>query len=333
MMKKIIDKLLIHKSLTQDEARLVMTKIMSGEYNNAQIAGFLVALRSKGESSSEIAGFSQAMRERMTVVKLHSAAIDMCGTGGDARGTFNISTSASFVVAGAGVKVAKHGTRSLTSKSGSADVLSALGVDITLDPHSVSECIEKVGLGFMFTPSLHPAMKFAEEVRTSIGIRTVFDLLAPLANPAGVKRQVLGVYDGYLTVKLAKVLQKLGSEEALVVHGHDGMDEITTTSSTKVTFLKNEKIESSVFSPADYGFSTVSISSLKGGSPEKNAEIIKNILSGQKGPHRDIVLLNAAAGILVGRSANSLAEGIEKAIESIDSGSALNVLNNLISFS
>ena len=332
-MKNIIDKLLVHQSLTQDEAKSVMTKIMTGEYNNAQIAGFLVSLRSKGESSSEIAGFSQAMRERMKVVKLHSSAIDMCGTGGDARGTFNISTSASFVVAGAGVKVAKHGSRSLTSKSGSADVLSALGVDITLNPQSVSECIENVGLGFMFTPSLHPAMKFAEEVRTSIGIRTVFDLLAPLANPAGVKRQVLGVYDGYLTVKLAKVLQKLGSEEALVVHGHDGMDEITTTSSTKVTYLKNGNIESSVFSPADYGFTTVPLSSLKGGTPKRNAEIINTILSGQKGPHRDIVLLNAAAGILVGGLAKSLAEGVEKAIDSVDSGSALNVLKNLISFS
>ncbi|NQU68501.1 MAG: anthranilate phosphoribosyltransferase [Candidatus Marinimicrobia bacterium] len=332
MMKTIIDKLLIHQSLTQDEAREVMNKIMSGEFNDSQIAGFLVALRSKGESSSEIAGFSQAMREKMTPVHLHSDAIDMCGTGGDARGTFNISTSASFVVAGAGVKVAKHGSRSFTSKSGSADVLSALGVDITLEPQTVSDCIEKVGLGFMFTPSLHPALKFAEQVRSSLGIRTVFDFLAPLANPAGVKRQVLGVYDGYLTVKLAKVLEKLGSTEAIVVHGHDGMDEITTTSSTKVTYLKNGLIDSSVFSPSDYGFTTVPLTALQGGDPLRNAEIIREVLLGGIGPHRDIVLLNAAAGIMVGGMAASLEEGVKIAVGSIDSGAALDVLQKLISF-
>jgi len=331
-MKTIIDKLLIHQSLTQDEAREIMNRIMSGEFNAPQIAGFLVALRSKGESSGEIAGFSQAMRGKMIPVHLYGEAIDMCGTGGDARGTFNISTSASFVVAGAGVKVAKHGSRSLTSKSGSADVLSELDVDITLEPVAVSECVERIGLGFMFTPSLHPALKFAEVARTSLGIRTVFDFLAPLANHAGVKRQVLGVYDGYLTVKLAKVLQKLGSEEAIVVHGHDGMDEITTTSSTKVTQLKNGSIESTVFSPSDFGFTTVPLSMLQGGDPRRNAEIIMNILSGQKGPHRDIVLLNAAAGIMVGGKVNALEDGIKEAVQSIDSGAAMDVLQKLISY-
>ncbi len=330
-MKKTIEKLLGNQSLTQEEAREMMNRIMSGEYDDAQIAGFLIALRAKGESSSEIAGFTEAMRDKMTPVPITTDAIDMCGTGGDARGTFNISTAASFVVAGAGVNVAKHGNRSMTSKSGSADVLTALGVDITMHPDKVARCVDEIGLGFMFAPSLHPAMKYAVNTRKSLGVRTVFNILGPLANPAGVKRQVLGVFDGYLTVKLAKVLKRLNTVEALVVYGHDGMDEITTTSSTKVTHLKDGNIESTVFSPSDYGISTASLDELQGGSPETNARIIKSILEKEKGAPRDIVVLNAAAGIKVGGKAKTLEEGVKLAVESIDSGAVLDVLNRLVS--
>jgi len=332
-MKNTIEQLLGHQSLTQEESRNVMYKIMSGVYNDAQISGFLIALRAKGESSTEIAGFAQAMREKMTPIKIHSDAMDMCGTGGDAKGTFNISTASSFVVAGAGVHVAKHGNRSMTSKSGSADVLSALGVDITLNPKKVAKCIDEIGIGFMFAPSLHPAMKFAIGARTALGTRTVFNILGPLCNPAGVKRQLMGIFEGSLTDKIAEVLKKLNSTTAMVVHGYEGLDEISTTSSTKISYLKeNGKIESMAISPSDFGLSTTTIENLKGGEPNENAKIILDILSNKdKGPKRDIVILNSGAGILVGGLANSIQEGIAMANESISSGKALNKLNQLIS--
>ena len=329
-MKQIIEKLLGNQDLIQDEAHNVMLQIMSGEFDDAQISGFLIALRAKGEKSSEIAGFAQAMRDKMITVPIISSAMDMCGTGGDASGTFNISTAASFVVAGVGVNVAKHGNRSMTSRSGSADVLEALGVDITHSPEKVAEQIEDFGLGFMFAPSLHPAMKFAIGARKSLAVRTVFNILGPLCNPAGVKRQVIGVFDGSITDRIAKVLKKLGSEEAYIVHGHDGMDEISTTSSTKISHLtENGDIESTVFSPSDYGFITCKFDDLKGGEPADNALIINRILEGEKGHPRDIVVLNAAAGIKIGKKAASIEEGIIKAEESIDSGAALNVLARL----
>ncbi len=328
-MKKIIEKLLGNQALSQDEARDVMEKIMSGAFDDAQIAGFLIALRAKGENSSEIAGFAQAMRDKMTQIPISSNAIDMCGTGGDASGTFNISTAASFVVAGAGVKVAKHGNRSMTSKSGSADVLSALGVDITLPPEKVAHCIEELGLGFMFAPSLHPAMKHAIGARKSLAVRTVFNILGPLCNPAGVNHQVIGVFDGSITDRMAKVLKLLGSKEAYVVHGYDGLDEISNTASTKMSHLINGKIESTVISPSDVGYQTASMSDLKGGMPDENANIISSILKGEQGARRDIVVLNAAAGIQVGQNATSFKDGIKMAEESIDSGDALKVLNNL----
>ena len=223
-MKSTIEQLLDQKSLKQEEARDVMVNIMSGEYDDAMIAGFLIALRAKGENSEEIAGFVQAMREKMTSIPISSDAIDMCGTGGDASGTFNISTAASFVVAGAGVKVAKHGNRSMTSRSGSADVLEALGVDIALSAEQVAECIETIGLGFMFAPSLHPAMKYVMGVRKSLAIRTVFNILGPLCNPAGIKRQVIGIFDEKLTERMAEVLKLLGAKHAMIVHGNDGLD-------------------------------------------------------------------------------------------------------------
>jgi len=331
-MKFIIEKLLDQKSLTQEEAREVMVKIMSGKFNDAQISGFLIALRAKGEQSEEIAGFAQAMREKMTSITISSDAIDMCGTGGDSSGTFNISTAASFVVAGSGVKVAKHGNRSMTSRSGSADVLEALGVDITLPREKVAECIETIGLGFMYAPSLHPAMKHAIGARKSLAVRTVFNILGPLCNPAGVKRQVLGVFDGKFTDQMAEVLKLLGAEHVMIVHGNDGLDEISTTDATKYTELTPDgDIHLGMISPSDFGFPTSSPESLLGGEPVDNAEIIQNIIDGKRGSHRDIVVINAAAGIKVGGKAKSLIDGIKLAEESIDSGSAKKVLESLVS--
>ncbi len=328
-MKQIIEKLLGNQALSQDEARDVMEKIMSGEFDDAQISGFLIALRAKGENSSEIAGFAQAMRDKMTPIPITSEAIDMCGTGGDASGTFNISTAASFVVAGAGVKVAKHGNRSMTSKSGSADVLSALGVDITMKPEKVAHCIEEIGLGFMFAPSLHPAMKHAIGARKSLAVRTVFNILGPLCNPAGVNRQVIGVFDGSITDRMAKVLKLLGSKEAYVVHGYDGLDEISNTASTKMSHLVNGTIESTVISPSDVGYKTASMDELAGGMPDENAKIIESVLQGETGARRDIVVLNAAAGIKVGQKVSTFKDGILLAEKSIDSGKAMKVLQNL----
>jgi len=330
-MKIILEKLLNNISLNQEESRDVMFKIMSGEYDDVQIAGFLIALRAKGEKSEEIAGFAQAMRDKMTHIESVDDAIDMCGTGGDASGTFNISTAASFVVAGAGVPVAKHGNRSMTSKSGSADVLIALGVDITMPPEKVSKCIQDIGIGFMFAPSLHPAMKYAMGARKALGTRTVFNILGPLCNPAGVERQLMGIFEGSLTDKVAKVLQKLGSKHAMVVHGYEGLDEISTTSSTKISHLKEDNsIESTAISPSDFGFEKASLKDLKGGEPEENAVIIKNILdNSDKGKKADIVILNAGAGIFVGGKSKNLEDGVQLARESIESGAAFEKLNQL----
>ena len=330
-MKIILEKLLNSISLNQEESRDVMFKIMSGEYDDVQIAGFLIALRAKGEKSEEIAGFAQAMRDKMTHIESVDDAIDMCGTGGDASGTFNISTAASFVVAGAGVPVAKHGNRSMTSKSGSADVLTALGVDITLPPEKVSKCIQDIGIGFMFAPSLHPAMKYAMGARKALGTRTVFNILGPLCNPAGVERQLMGIFEGSLTDKVAKVLQKLGSKHAMVVHGYEGLDEISTTSSTKISHLKEDNsIESTAISPSDFGFEKASLKDLKGGEPEENAVIIKNILdNSDKGKKADIVILNAGAGIFVGGKSKNLEDGVQLARESNESGAAFEKLNQL----
>ncbi|MFB0515319.1 MAG: anthranilate phosphoribosyltransferase [Candidatus Neomarinimicrobiota bacterium] len=332
-MKTILNQLLGHQDLSMPEAHDVMVRIMSGEFNDSQIAAFLVALRAKGETSSEIAGFAQAMRDKMIKVPISVDAIDMCGTGGDAKGTFNISTVASFVVAGAGVPVAKHGNRSVTSDSGSADVLAALGVDIDMKPDKVAEAVEQVGLGFMFPPSLHPAMKHVMPARRSLSIRTVFNILGPLSNPAGAQRQLLGIFDGTLTETLAKVLRKLGSKQALLVYGEDGLDELTTTTSSKMShLLETGIVKSSILNPSSLGLPRASLADLKGGSPEENAKITIDILRGQVGPKRDVVLLNAAAGLMVGGAVAELKDGIALAAESIDSGRALKVLENLVAF-
>ncbi|UCH09763.1 MAG: anthranilate phosphoribosyltransferase [Fidelibacterota bacterium] len=333
-MKDILNRILGHQDLSLPEAREMMMRIMSGEFSDAQIAAFLVALRGKGETPSEIAGFAQAMRDKMIKVPITVDAIDMCGTGGDARGTFNISTAASFVVAGAGVPVAKHGNRSITSSSGSADVLAALGVDITMPPDKVAKAVEEVGLGFMFAPALHPAMKYVMPARKALSIRTVFNILGPLSNPAGAQRQLLGIFDGTLTETMAEVLRKLGSKQALLVHGEDGLDELTTTTSSKVShLLETGVVKSSIINPRSLGLPHAQLADLQGGTPHENADMTLSILKGEAGPKRDVVVLNAAAGLLVGEAVPDLKEGIVLAGESIDSGRALQVLKNLVAFS
>lgn len=329
-MKQILEQLLNKQNLTREEAFNVMLSIMSGEFSDAQIAGFLMALRSKGETMDEITGFAQAMREKMVTVSLESPAIDMCGTGGDASGTFNISTAATFVVAGAGIHVAKHGNRSMTSKSGSADVLQALGIAIDKSVEESIQDIELIGLGFMFAPAYHPAMKHALGARKALATRTIFNILGPLCNPAGVKAQAMGIFHADLTEIQANVLKALGSTDVMVFHGRDGLDEISTTATTKISQIQNGgKINTLEFDATELGLNRVSIGDLKGGEPIKNAEIIKAILGGKKGPKRDIVLLNAASGIVVGGKAKNLKEGLAKASESVDSGSALNILTQL----
>jgi anthranilate phosphoribosyltransferase len=329
-MKQILEQLLNKQNLTRDEAFNIMFSIMSGEFNDAQISGFLMALRSKGETVDEITGFAQAMREKMVTVPLETPAIDMCGTGGDASGTFNISTAATFVVAGAGVHVAKHGNRSMTSKSGSADVLQALGIAIDKTVEESVKDIEGIGLGFMFAPAYHPAMKHAVVARTALATRTVFNILGPLCNPADVKAQAMGIFHPDLTETQANVLKALGSTDVMVFHGRDGLDEISTTTTTKISQMHHGgDVNTIEFDASELGLNRVSLDDLQGGEPNENAEIIHDILNGKKGPKRDIVLMNTAAGIVVGGKAQNLKEGLLKAAESVDSGAALNVLTQL----
>ena len=330
-MKQILEQLLDKQNLTRDEAFNVMSSIMSGEFDDPQIAGFLMALRAKGETVDEITGFAQAMRDIMVTVPLDFPAIDMCGTGGDALGTFNISTTATFVVAGAGVHVAKHGNRSMTSKSGSADVLQALGIAIDKSVEESTKDIEEIGLGFMFAPAYPPAMKHAIGARKALATRTVFNILGPLCNPAEVKAQAMGIFHPDLTEVQAHVLKALGSTDVMIFHGRDGLDEISTTDTTKISQMQNgENINTYEFDSIELGLNRVSLDELQGGEPIENAEIIKSILNGEKGPKRDIVLLNAAAGIVVGGQAETLNDGLESAKESVDSGVALNILNQLV---
>ncbi|MEE2877213.1 MAG: anthranilate phosphoribosyltransferase [Candidatus Neomarinimicrobiota bacterium] len=330
-MKKILEQLLDRQDLSREQANDVMISIMSGQFSDAQIAGFLMALRAKGETVEEITGFAQAMREKMITVHLSSPAIDMCGTGGDAKGTFNITTAATFVVSGTGVKVAKHGNRSMTSKSGSADVLSALGIPTDRSLDEVVEDIETVGLGFFFAPAYHPAMKYAGAARTALATRTVFNILGPLCNPAEVKAQIMGIFHPDLTEVQVRVLKALGSTDVMVFHGRDGLDEISTTAPTRISqMLGGGEIETTEIDAEDLGLNRVSLSDLQGGEPKENAEMIRSILNGETGPRREIVLLNAAAGIVVGGKASTLQDGMVHAAESVDSGAALKVMNRLI---
>ena len=332
--QEAIAKVIEGADLSRGEMTDVMNQIMSGEATDAQIGAFLIALRVKGECVDEIAGAASVMRERATpIATKHDVIVDTCGTGGDHSGTFNISTTAAFVAAGAGLCVAKHGNRAATSQSGSADVLSALGVNIEASPETVSRCLDDVGIGFLFAISLHGAMKYAIGPRREIGARTIFNALGPLSNPAGATRQVVGVYSAALTETLAGVLATLGAERAFVVHGSDGLDEMTLTGPTRVSELKNGSVSTYDVSPGDFGLMQAPADALKGGDADYNAEITRSVLNGEEGPRRDIVLLNAAAAIVAGDKARDLNEGVQVAAEVIDSGKALEKLEGLVAAS
>jgi anthranilate phosphoribosyltransferase len=330
MIREAIAKLIDGQHLTQAEAAGVMDEVMSGEATPAQIGAFLVALRVKGETVDEIAGCASVMRQKSTkVITRHPVVVDTCGTGGDASGTFNISTTAAFVLAGAGLCVAKHGNRAMSSKCGSADVLKALGVNIDLPPERVGRCLDEVGIGFLFAPMLHAAMKHAVGPRREIGTRTVFNVLGPLTNPAGAKRQLIGVYGPALTETLAEVLLRLGAERALVVHGADGLDEITLTGETKVSELRDGKVRTYRVTPEEFGLRRAAPQDLRGGDEGTNAQILLDVLRGAEGPKRDAVLLNAAAAVCAGGLADDIAGGIPIAQKAIDSGRALEKLEQL----
>ena len=331
MIKEAISLLVDRQPLSYTQARDVLRQIMSGDATPSQIAAFITALRLNGETPDVIAGAAAAMRENFTPVKTTGdIVVDTCGTGGDGAHTFNISTAAALVTAGAGITVAKHGNRSVSSKSGSADVLQALGIDITIAPEQMEACLEKVGIAFLFAPSLHPAMKHAIGPRREIGIRTIFNILGPLSNPAGAKYGVLGVYSKDLVLTLAEAAAQLGSKHLFVVHGSDGLDEITTTGASTIAEVKDGEVKTYEINPRDVGLPTAQARDLAGGEPAENAEIMKAILAGAKGAARDIVLVNAAAAIVTGGKANNFKSGIQVAAESIDSGAALAKLNELI---
>ena len=334
MIQEAIRDLIAGADLDRAKMRAVMEQIMSGQATDAQIGAFLVALRIKGETIDEIAGGAEVMREKATpIVTVRPDLIDTCGTGGDDSGTFNISTTVAFVACGAGLAVAKHGTRSISSQCGSSDVLTALGVNVEASPEKVGECIDEVGIGFLFAIALHGAMKHAIGPRRELATRTVFNILGPLTNPAGAKRQLLGVFDGALTEALAGVLRELGSEKALVVHGSDGLDEITLTGPTQVSELRDGQVSTRQIHPGDFGLQTVSAEALKGGDADHNARILRGILDGEEGPQRDVVLLNAAAAMVVGGLAEDITAGLEVARESIDSGKARQALDRLVEVS
>lgn len=333
MIQEAISRLVEGGSLTTDEAAQVMNEIMEGEVTPAQFGAFVTALRLKGETVEEIAGFVKTMRAKAIPVLTKEPVVDVVGTGGDGKNTFNISTAAAFVVAGAGQKVAKHGNRAASSKCGAADVLEALGVKFDLGPEEVQKCVEEVGIGFMFAPAFHPAMKYAGPPRREIGIRTVFNIIGPLTNPAGAKTYLLGVADTSLVEKLALVLQSLDCDHALVVHGEDGLDEISTTGKSRVCELKDGKIHTYTIEPGDFGLIKASLNDLKGGDAAENAALLKDILNGKKGPQRDVVVLNAAAALVASNKVKSVEEGIKMAIDSIDKGQAMDKLKRLVEFS
>jgi anthranilate phosphoribosyltransferase len=333
MIVAAIGKLVEQQDLTEDEAAQAMRQIMEGGATPAQIAAFLVALRIKGETIEEITGCARVMREKATQIRApYPNVIDTCGTGGDGLQTFNISTTAAFVVAGAGVPVAKHGNRAMSSRCGSADLLQALGVAIELTPEMAEMCLAKVGITFLFAPLFHSAMKYAIGPRREISVRTIFNLLGPLTNPAGAKRQLLGVSRQEFAKPMAGVLGNLGSTRAFVVHGADGLDEITITGETHITALEAGGITSYTISPEQFGLRRVPLDALLGGDAPHNAEIAMAVLGGKQGPHRDVVLLNAAAALAVAGAAADLEAGLQLAAHTIDSGAALEKLQRLQHF-
>lgn len=329
-MKDILRQAVEGRDLTENEAAEAMRTIMSGRATDAQIAGLLVALRLKGETVEEITGFARVMREMASKVDAGPDVTDTCGTGGDGSLSFNISTTAALVAAGMGVKIAKHGNRAVSSSSGSADVLKALGVNVDADVEIVARSIREANFGFLFAPRLHLAMKYAIGPRREMGIRTVFNILGPLTNPAGANRQLLGVFDRDLTEVLARVLANLGTKRAYVVHGHDGLDEITVTDETTITEVDEGKVETFQIAPEDMGLGRWSLEDLQVADPDAAAQAVREVLAGTSGARRDIVLANAAAAAVVGGRCASLKEGVEAAAESIDSGRAAETLEKVV---
>ncbi|MBP2650427.1 MAG: trpD [Firmicutes bacterium] len=324
MLKMALNQVVSGENLSREQARQVMAAIMSGSASEAQIGGLLAALRMKGETVDEIAGFAEAMRSYSLRISCgNKGALDTCGTGGDRKGTFNVSTTAAFVVAGAGVVVAKHGNHGATSSCGSADVLKELGVSLELSPQAVATALNTLNVAFLYAPSFHPAMKYAGKPRRELGFRTVFNVLGPLTNPVGAECQLLGVYERALTEKIADVLLRLGVKRAMVVHGLDGLDEISTAAPTQVSEVINGRVRTYLLEPADYGIRLGTMEDYQGGSPKANAATLLEILQGKKDVKRDIVLVNAAAALVVADKAENIRDGLVVAANSIDSGAAL----------
>ncbi|SLM33196.1 Anthranilate phosphoribosyltransferase [Desulfamplus magnetovallimortis] len=321
------------QDLSMDQMGSMLSDIFSGTITEAQIGAFMAALAVKGETFEELAGAARAMRRKAARIQtISQKAVDTCGTGGDASGSFNISTTTAFVVAGCGITVAKHGNRSISSKCGSADVLEALGVNINTDPEVVEEAVNEIGIGFLFAPTFHSAMRHAAKARKDVGIKSIFNMLGPLTNPAAARCQLLGVFAPELTEMFAEALKLLGTHRAFVVHGHDGMDEITVCAPTRVSELNNGIIRSYDLDPLEFFDQYADPSELKGGDVNVNAAITTAILNGEKGPRRNVVLINSAAALVAADSADNLADGIKKASQSIDSGSALEKLKQLVRF-
>ena len=332
-LKTLIGKVATGAELTVQESASAFDSMMSGEATPSQMGALLMGLRVRGETVDEITGAVTTMRAKMLTVAAPADAIDVVGTGGDGSGSYNISTCAAFIVAGAGVPVAKHGNRALSSRSGAADVLSSLGVRIDIKPEQVGRCVAEAGIGFMFAPAHHPAMKNVGPTRVELGTRTIFNLLGPLSNPAGVRRQMVGVFSRQWIEPLAQVLRNLGSERAWVVHGSDGLDEITTSGPTHVAALERGAVRTFTISPEDVGLARVKPEALRGGDAKDNAQALLDVLRGKKGPYRDVAVLNAAAGLVVAARAKDLDEAVALAAKSIDSGEAEGRLDRLIAVS
>jgi anthranilate phosphoribosyltransferase len=334
MIKEVIETLVSGRSLNFEQASGAMEEMMSGEATPSQIAAFITALRIKGETVDEIAGLASVMRAKAVPVVVTPPTVDTCGTGGDSSSTFNISTAAAFVAAGAGLKVAKHGNRAMSSRCGSADVLEALGINISLGAGAVAECIEKVGISFIYALVFHPAMKYAAAPRREVGIRTVFNILGPLTNPAGAECQVIGVASEELGGKIASALHRLGTTHSLIVHGTNGLDEISINGKSLVWEISKDKVLPPYeVSPGYFGFREAKLAEIAGGTPDDNARILRRLLAGETGPKRDAVVMNAAAALVAGNRASDLKEGAHIAEEVIDSGQALEKLNRLIKLS
>ena len=328
-----ITMLLEGRDLSEDQASAAMTEIMEGAATPAQIAGFVVALRSKGETTDEVAGLVKTMRALSQRVRVSGDVLDTCGTGGDRSGTFNVSTAAAIVCAGAGVKVAKHGNRAASSRCGSADVLEALGVKIDLPPEGVARCIEEAGIGFCFAPIFHPAMRHAATPRRELGVATVFNFLGPLTNPAGARFQALGVSDSKMLPKMVNALHRLGSKHVVAFQGHEGLDELSTAGPSRVLELVDGQTREWTLDPKDLGFTPADLSEVAGGSAEENANMVKEVLDGKTGPRRDIVVLNAAAGLLAAGRALTIEDGVAQASAAIDDGGARRALDALVDLS